>query len=218
MEAISKSQVNGWTVEIHYDTDPGSPREWTHGCELVLSHRNYNLPNDAGVDFDAFGGWGDVAEHLKSAEGALMVLPVHGYDHGGLVLRAGSRAGQFGDPWDSGVAGLAYVTPQNWKDTQGTTWTGGEADQEQARKLIESDVDTYTQYLNGEVYGYTITDSDGEEVDSCWGYYGLDYVTSEAAAIAAGMEHEPKCTGTLNRRTGQLEHTGACPFHPEGND
>jgi hypothetical protein len=40
-------------------------------------------------------------------------------------------------------------------------------------------------YLTGDVYGYVIQklDDDGEvedEVDSCWGFYGMDDVEAEA--------------------------------------
>ena len=31
--------------------------------------------------------------------------------------------------------------------------------------------------------------------------------------LAESLTHEPKCTGTLNRRTGQIEHTSTCPLH-----
>jgi hypothetical protein len=30
----------------------------------------------------------------------------------------------------------------------------------------------YDDYLTGNVYGYRITDADGEDKDSCYGYYG----------------------------------------------
>jgi hypothetical protein len=215
MQALSKSEVNGFAVEIYQDEDADSPRGWTHGCELVLSRRGYDYPNDAGIDFDAFGGWEEIGEHLKAAAGALVVLPVYAYIHSGIVLRAGQS---FSDPWDSGTLGLAYVTAQNWKDTQGTEWTGSEADREMARRLIAGDVETYSQYLNGEVYGYVIKDFDGEEVDSLWGMYGSEYAEEEAKAAALALEHEPKCTGTLNRQTGQVEHAGACPLHPHAHD
>ncbi len=45
-----------------------------------------------------------------------------------------------------------------------------------ALKIAEAEVQTYDQYLRGEVYGYQI-DEDG---DSCWGYYGIEDCLEEA--------------------------------------
>lgn len=207
---LEKSEVNGFTVEIHADEPPFSPRDdWDHGCELVLSHRRYDLPNDGKIDFGSFGGWGEIAQYLKDELGALVVLPVYMLDHSGIAL----SLGDFADPWDSGQAGLAYVTPKNWADTQGTEWTGSEADIEQARLLCAGDVQTYGQYLNGEVYGYVIKDFDGETLDECWGMYGYEYVTEEASGVAENMERQIKCTGELDRHAGQITHSRPCPFH-----
>jgi hypothetical protein len=162
------------------------------------------------MNFDDFGGWGEIAAHLTAEHGALVVLPVYAMIHSGIALSLGA----YGDPWDSGILGVAYVTPQIWEETQGQPWTGSEADREQARRLIAGDVKVYGMYLNGETYGYTVTDPvDGEEVDACWGFYGFETAEEEANASAASLTHEPKCTGTLNHRSGQVEHASACPLH-----
>ena len=61
---------------------------------------------------------------------------------------------------------------------------------EKVEKLFESEIEEYDMYLRGEVYGYkafkvtSTEESDGndvdeEELDSCWGYYGLDYLKKE---------------------------------------
>ncbi len=39
-------------------------------------------------------------------------------------------------------------------------------------------VRTYTQWCNGETYGYTITDSDDQVVGSCFGFIGADHLVS----------------------------------------
>jgi hypothetical protein len=50
-------------------------------------------------------------------------------------------------------------------------------------------------YCNGEVYGYEVEQvttcgdcgsEHAEHLDSCWGFYGLDYALSEAEAAVAG--------------------------------
>jgi hypothetical protein len=211
MTMIEAREVNGFRVEFYHDPDTESPRDMTHGCEMVLSHRKYDLPNDAGLDLDDFGGWGEVGEALEK-DGALLVLPVYMMDHSEVSL----SVADYGDPWDSGQLGLAYVTPQNWADTQGTKWTGDQSQVEQAQRLIADEVQIYGQYLNGECFGFRVLDFDGEELDSCWGFIGFDTVEEAAGESARDLERKPKCTGTLNRRTGEVEHSGHCPVHGNG--
>lgn len=44
-----------------------------------------------------------------------------------------------------------------------------------SREYARNCVETYSQWCNGEVYGYTIEMADGSDGDSCWGYYGWDF-------------------------------------------
>ena len=181
--ALEKFTENGFTVTIENDEDASNPREdMTHACELVMSHRNYNWPNDAEIDFDAFDGWEEIAEELRASHDALVIETVYAYDHGDITFKVGERTGSFADRWDSGVAGLAYITRQNWQDTQATEWTGSEADLTRAHELIVSDVDIYGQWASGECYGYVITDEYGEEAAASWGFYGYEDVTERSQA------------------------------------
>ena len=61
------------------------------------------------------------------------------------------------------------------------------------RKRARQACEAYTQWCNGEVYGYDIErltacphcgQETAESIDSCWGFYGLDYCRSEAQAAA----------------------------------
>lgn len=213
--SLDKFQENGFTVEIDYDPDASNPRDDIHGCELVMSHRRYNWPNDAGINFDDFDGWAEIDRELRENHGALYLETVYAYDHSGVTFKVGERTGQFADQWDSGIAGLAYITRENWQETQGTPWTGSEADLAQAHNLIVAEVEVYGQWANGETYGFTITDEYGDEVDTCGGYIGMDSVEEAAKASANSLEHETKCNGTLNRATGEIDHTGRCPLHSD---
>lgn len=37
----------------------------------------------------------------------------------------------------------------------------------------------YNAWANGDGYGYSIEDGDGEDIDSCWGFYGDDYMLND---------------------------------------
>lgn len=45
-------------------------------------------------------------------------------------------------------------------------------------------VEEWNTYLSGDVYGYVIEDAEGEQLESCWGCYGLSYCIEEAKAAA----------------------------------
>jgi len=52
-----------------------------------------------------------------------------------------------------------------------------------ALKIAQSEVETYDQFLRGEVYGYKIDDNG----DSCWGYYGQEECMAEAKSVVDSM-------------------------------
>ena len=49
-------------------------------------------------------------------------------------------------------------------------------------KIRDRLVKLYEQWANGDVWGFIVEDGDGNELDSCWGFYGSD------AAVEAGKE------------------------------
>lgn len=82
------------------------------------------------------------------------------------------------DRWDGGQLGFIYVSKEKClKEWNRKHWS------KQFQKLIEksldSEVKTYDDYLNNNVYGYQIFDFISEDgkydgmdcIDSCWGYY-----------------------------------------------
>jgi hypothetical protein len=64
-------------------------------------------------------------------------------------------------------------------------------------KWLRGEVETYSAYMSGEVYGFQITENAdpddperGDIIDSCWGYYGDD-------GIKAIREEYPEFTEEL---------------------
>lgn len=114
------------------------------------------------------------ADAHKLAEEHVAILPLYLYDHGGITMSTGS----FSCPWDSGQVGWIY-TP---KDRAIKEW-GKDDWKSKALKYMEGEVETYDTYLTGEVYCINVTDADGETMDSCCGFFGLDYAREEANAM-----------------------------------
>jgi hypothetical protein len=68
------------------------------------------------------------------------------------------------------------------------------------RKRARQACAAYTQWCNGEVYGYEVEvvtacghcgSEQAEPIDSCWGFYGLDYALSEARAAVPSRRFLP---------------------------
>lgn len=114
-----------------------------------------------------------------------IMLPLRLVDHSGISMSIG-RGAHPQDPggWDSGQVGWIYMTKKKAVEEWGKKRCTKQV-VELAEKCLSQEVETYNQYLTGDVYGFVIEDSDGDEVDSCWGHFGLDY------AIQAAKEAVP---------------------------
>jgi hypothetical protein len=146
--------------QIHHDSDPQDPRvDYDHVGIMYCEHSKYTL--------------GDMlAEHPFSID-SVCVLPLYLYDHSGLTMNTTG----FSCPWDSGQVGAIYILREEadeWMRPDGTY------DMEAMVSILKSEVKEYDQYLTGDVWGYTIETDDGDDVESCWGFYGRDYCETEA--------------------------------------
>ena len=99
-----------------------------------------------------------------------VLLPVYMYDHSGITI----STSPFSCRWDSGQVGFIYTNLERVRDITGHKWQKwSEKRREKAREWLRGEIKTFDQYLRGDVYGFII-EEDGEEIDSCWGFYGED--------------------------------------------
>lgn len=169
MDAIETIERGGYTAEIYYDEWPESPREWDNVGHMICFHRKYNLGDEHDYRSKNYSGWEDMFDALLEEYGeGSVILPLYLYDHGGITMKVGA----FRDPWDSGQVGYIVASEEAIK----REWDG---DEKKAEEGLRCEVETYDQYLRGEVFGYAITNASGEEVDSCWGFFGRDHVQEE---------------------------------------
>ena len=165
--------INAETLKIYVDEDAESPREcFDHFGHMICFHRRYKLGDkNHGIDEDDFSSWDEMEQHLINEIGAVVILPIYMYDHSGITISTTSFSCRF----DSGQIGFIYVTSkdilENWMESVLT------ADlKEKARNLLRGEVKEYDDFLTGNVYGYVLEDENGENIDSCWGFYGDDAI------------------------------------------
>lgn len=166
--------IDGKTLKIYRDPDPVDPRrEFDNLGEMICFSNRYRLGDEHNINPDDFSGWNEMGEFLENEYDAVVILPLYLYDHSGIRMSTGS----FNDPWDSGQIGFIYVSRatiihEYGKCTQDTIET--------ATRVLVGEVDTYNNYLSGEVYGFNVEDAAGEIIDSCWGYFGdISYILSD---------------------------------------
>lgn len=98
-----------------------------------------------------------------------VVLPVYCYQHGNVTF----RCSLFSDPWDSGMVGYAYMTTEQIIELG---WPKGKRSRKKAaEEYIRHVVGEMAAYANGDIYGFSIFDKDGEFVDGCGGFYASHY-------------------------------------------
>ena len=169
------SRVPGLVAHIYTDPDPESPAEWDNLGEITYNKSaRYVLgthPKTAEQD-------AEIARMVRDDEA--YGLPVWAYVHSGSMIRA-AMTNPFGCPWDSGRSGWVYVMRDKALKEFGRKLP--------SRKLkfrildvLKGEVETFNQWLNGDVYGYRI-ELNGEQVDSCWGMYGLDYCVAQVTEL-----------------------------------
>ena len=118
---------------------------------------------------------GDIIEK----ENVHTILPLYLYDHSGITMSTSS----FNDRWDSGQVGWIFVSKDKVKQES--------LDETKIEEYLKGEVETYDQYIRGDVYGYKVykieTCDKGceheEELDSCWGFYGEEDCITDAKGI-----------------------------------
>jgi hypothetical protein len=89
----------------------------------------------------------------------------------------------FSCPWDSGQVGYIYITREKIRSEYSAKRISKKL-LERVRGYLVGEVKTYDMYLTGDVYGYTVEDSEGNDVDSCWGFFGMEDVKEQATSAA----------------------------------
>ena len=196
------------SLKIWNDEDSESPREWDNLTKMYCWHRRYTLGDyhsftsirEALVDIIGECVPGDDINNVMSVtldksltrdemndkvidalKDYVCIKYLYLYDHSGITI----STSDFKDPWDSGLLGIVYLTKEvvlnNISYADEVSWY------EVASNIIEEEVDTYDQYLRGDVYGFTFDTIETcpccnqlviNTVDSMGGFFGNNILTN----------------------------------------
>ena len=182
---IRTEEYKGCKIELHYDLSPESPRDWGWKDVIYSNHRNIN-PDNHTID-EILDDDGKISKEFKETH---VYLSLYSYSHGGTTI----RTTPFNDRFDSGFFGIIAISKDNIKKETGHKIVT-KKDRENYIRFLEGRVEVYDQYINGQVYGYVALGKDGEELHSCWGYFGdEDDCISDAKDIVEShlkdLEHQ----------------------------
>lgn len=190
MNVIESFEVNDKIVKIYIDENPINPRADGFSDLLdtmVCFNSKYSLGDKHNYKKDDFNSWDELEEQIVKDHNPVVIKRLYLYNHSGITI----STSPFSCRWDSGQVGFVFISRkqalENWSAKKVT-----KALKDKVEKYIEASVKEYDQYLIGDCYGYNIEDKDGEELESCWGFYGLDYVREEAKSIAENIKVAPK--------------------------
>jgi len=163
-------------IEIHQDEDAESPANWDNLGEITYKGHGRHVLGTEAVDDDRFT---EISRKIQT--GQYIGIPVYAYVHGQATIKA-AYENPFGCPWDSGWSGWVYTTREKALQEYGGKRIT-KSIREKVYSVLRAEVETFDQYLRGEVYGWVLK-VDGEQVDSCWSYYGVDAAKSDALSEA----------------------------------
>lgn len=177
---MEKIKYKGYTIEIKQNEFiDESPRYWDNCGKIIYHNNNYQL-GDEKFKNDNADNWkenfayyivenylndlydpcgltdSEINKVWKWIDKNVYYLPLFVYIHSGVSL----STTRFSCGWDSGNSGYIYALKKNWQ--------GGD----DPLKQLEDEIKTFDDYMQGNVWDYEITDSNGEYIDSCCGYIG----------------------------------------------
>lgn len=172
--SINLKLTNMNTLKIIHDSSAESPREWDNFGTMICFHGRYDLGDKHNYNADDYSGWEEMEKAIRTDYGkGAVILPLYLYDHSAVSI----STSPFSCRWDSGQIGFIAVSKKDILENFGGKIVTQKT-KEKAIKLLDAEVKTYNYYVEGDVYGFEIVDEWDNQVDSCWGFYGLDFLTN----------------------------------------
>lgn len=180
-------------LKLVHDSSPDSPRNWDNLGTMICFHRRYDLGDKHSYSSDDYSSWEEMKQAIIKEENPAVILPLYLYNHSGISISTGA----FSCRWDSGQIGFILVSKKKALEEFGGKIVTAKL-KERIEKILEGEVETYTQYVEGNVYGFEIVDEDDNHIDSCYGFYGsdhkesgmLDYIDHELLGLSSLEELE----------------------------
>lgn len=177
--SIETETYKGHEIDIDYDQNPESPREWDNICIIHVAHRNYTFGDINYNDRETY-----LEAKREAKRNGDLILPLYMYDHSGITI----ALTPFSCCWDSGQVGFVQVPRKKMMEEFGKKIFTKQL-KEKGRDHAEAEVKNLDTYIRNDIVGYSIDDGDG---DSCCGYYSVEDAMDEAKSSIDYIVEEAK--------------------------
>jgi len=177
-----KKTIDVPRLVISYDAFADNPRKENDNLGYFYTSENKYKSPDGNVSeiysimLDTTDNATNTDEHMammkqrindETGEKVLAIYPVNRYEHGNVRYTIGKKNG-----FDDSACGFYIVTDKTAKIIG--------AEKKDFESIIKSELETYTQWCNGDVYTFEIYAEDGELYDGYGNVYSLDEIKSGA--------------------------------------
>lgn len=177
-DAYETYEHNGLTIKLWHDTygDMEAPTDWGNFDIVQFRERGYTTYGDLS-DYTTENDKLAPAVQAKLRAGKMFTIDYYSYsstDGGYYRLNGSVPTGEV----DSSIVNGFIIFDDAY--IKGTTY-------EDRKRYAQQDLETYTAWANGEVYGWSVENADGDVLESCSGYIGSsadEHMRSEAEAAA----------------------------------
>ena len=184
MNKIEELEYKGFAIKTYYDYDAESPREWDNLgtiATLQFVQEIKHLGSTRGERVKE----GILEEVEFVGKNGGVVLPIYCYEHGSIALSTKAWTGlpEGHAQFDTRIEGFIFATASDIRKWFNVKHISLKL-QKTVKEVLANEVSTYGAYVNGDVYGWTLEDANGELIQSCWGYYDYEYMIEECKSQA----------------------------------
>lgn len=165
---IERYKYRGYIIKIVYDLDAGSNSPASWGNYDIVMKPSINVVNEGHYNWESLvDEGGTTSNNLKIMLHNKEAWPIRYSSHGPQCLY------ELASDTD-GADGYIIFSPEYMKNAG----SGGPS----LKQMAAQDLETYSDWANGSVYGFQIVNQYGTEFDGCdlYGIYGFDYAKREA--------------------------------------
>jgi hypothetical protein len=185
---IDEVSYKGYRIKTYQDDEPDNPRDWDNLGKIFYGHKRYVLGEvDVRKEFEDCYSWDDVEKRIIELYDPLVILPLYLYDHSVLRIKIGdfydSQLPQGYAYFDTGMVGFVIAERDKVRKEYGVQRISKKL-REQVKQILEDEIDVFDKYLSGQVYAYSIEDTD----IACSGFYDYDEMVKYAKEEVDGIQ------------------------------